>query len=237
MKLFLYICCIITQQCILYISNNSMSVTMNFSNILKFDAPIYLSKRTRVVAIIIAVSIAAVSWILTETYRPYIYANNIFDFHLADSLTNLLAVPACVCASISFSKKLDSKAVSYVAGTCLGLILYEFIGFTFDYYDMLATLISGVPTAIVLSYVIKKLQADAQFPHRIYHSDGAVSKARKEDTKYIDEDGQVFWIYEQYQSNLYEGPVYRGDDEKVYILDGTNLRDGSRFIEVERIYD
>ncbi len=216
---------------------------MNHLKLFKLDTSLLLSKRTRVIFFIISIALVAVSGILTKTYRPYIYANHIFDYHFADSFSDLFAVPAAACIFLALTKRVRHTAVYYGSVFGLGYVLYEFIGLTFDYYDMLAAVISGIITSIVLSYVFKQLRLasteddDLAYPFRIYHRDGTVTKALKVGTKYIDENGQVFWIYERYISNLYEGPVYKGDGHAVYILDGDNLRDGSNHIEVERIYD
>ncbi len=81
------------------------------------------------------------------TYRKYIYSNNLFDFHIADTLGNLVAMPAYVC--FYYAVKRNPKKLEYIIG--LGIItftLYECLGLfglngTFDFRDIIATFISG----------------------------------------------------------------------------------------------
>ena len=69
---------------------------------------------------------------------------------LRTSCTHLESrVYAALC--LALMSKLTHKAIVYVFGVCLGLILYECIGLTFDYKDILATLLSGIITTILLS--------------------------------------------------------------------------------------
>ena len=117
----------------------------------KLPHPIRLTKRNRVRFFIISISLVLVCVILNLTYRPFIYANHINDLYFADTFTNLLGVPASTCLCLALMSKLTHKAIVYVSGVCLGLILYECIGLTFDYKDILATLLSGIVTTILLS--------------------------------------------------------------------------------------
>ena len=117
----------------------------------KLPHPIRLTKRNRVRFFIISISLVLVCVILNLTYRPFIYANHINDLYFADTFTNLLGVPASTFLCLALMSKLTHKAIVYVSGVCLGLILYECIGLTFDYKDILATLLSGTITTIILS--------------------------------------------------------------------------------------
>lgn len=40
----------------------------------------------------ISISAVIIGQILTQTYRPFIYSNNIFDFGLADTIGSLVSV-------------------------------------------------------------------------------------------------------------------------------------------------
>ncbi|GHV09519.1 hypothetical protein FACS1894162_0250 [Bacteroidia bacterium] len=95
-----------------------------------------------IVAIISGLLIAFICFVLTNTYRPYIYANHINDFHFADTITNWLALPAGTLFFWGLHKGRYSfkKEILYAIG---GLIIYEFIGLTFDWYDIIATILSG----------------------------------------------------------------------------------------------
>ena len=122
---------------------------------MRLNKPIRLSKRERLACLFISIFLAVLAGVMSQTYRPYIYSHQLYDFHLADSLTNLFAVPAGVCLCIALAKELEYKAVGYVFAVCLGLVFYELIGLTFDYWDIVATLLSGGLTLIPLHIYIK----------------------------------------------------------------------------------
>lgn len=124
-----------------------MKIQYNF----KLSHPIRLTKRNRERHFIISIILVLICVILNLTYRPFIYANHINDLYFADTFTNLLGVPASTYLCLALMSKLTHKAIVYVSGVCLGLILYECIGLTFDYKDILATLLSGTITTIILS--------------------------------------------------------------------------------------
>lgn len=44
--------------------------------------------------IILGSSIGIAGLILSHTYRPYIYENHIYDFHIADTIGSIVCVPA-----------------------------------------------------------------------------------------------------------------------------------------------
>ena len=124
-----------------------MKIQYNF----KLSHPIRLTKRNRVRHFIVSLILVLICVILNLSYRPFIYANHINDLYFADTFTNLLGVPTSTCLCLALMSKLTHKAIVYVSGVCLGLILYECIGLTFDYKDILATLLSGIITTILLS--------------------------------------------------------------------------------------
>lgn len=89
--------------------------------------------------------------ILSNIYRPYIYENHIYDFHLADVIGNLVAVPSLVLLLLGLNRYTLLKAVLY--SVCVWII-YEILPMgVFDYYDLLATLISGLITYCALRYI------------------------------------------------------------------------------------
>lgn len=123
---------------------------------MRLQKPIPLSKKERIACLCTSLLLAAISGILSQTYRPYIYSHHLYDCHLADSLTNLFAVPAALCLCMAGCKKLKYKAFWNVFAVCLAFIIYEFIGLTFDYWDIAATLLSGALTLIPLHHFMKR---------------------------------------------------------------------------------
>jgi len=89
--------------------------------------------------------------LLLKIYRPYIYRNQLFDFHFADTITSFLSVPA---GSLLFWGVFQVKFIKCLTGSLLGFLIYEFIGLIFDWYDIVALLLSGGIT--YLAYIIYK---------------------------------------------------------------------------------
>ncbi len=84
-------------------------------------------------------------------YRPYIYSSDYFDFYIADTFPNFLAVPTIISFMHAFFKN-AIKGKRTVLHAFLGVILYEFLQiFTggFDFKDILSTIIG---TIIVLFF-------------------------------------------------------------------------------------
>ena len=133
------------------ITTSTYTFCMKIQYNYKLPHPIRLTKRNRVRFFIISISLVLVCVILNLTYRPFIYDNHINDLYFADTFTNLLGVPASTCLCLALTSKLTHKAIVYVSAICMGLILYECIGLTFDYKDILVTLLSGIVTTILLS--------------------------------------------------------------------------------------
>lgn len=113
------------------------------------------TKKQRMLLIAVSLCIGIVALIINSTYRPYIYSNHINDWHLADSFPNFLAVPACQFMMLGLSKNIKLQLHTQFITICSGLIFYEFIGLTFDYFDMAATIISGFIFFTIESISIK----------------------------------------------------------------------------------
>ena len=117
-----------------------------------------MSKKRKYLFISIAFFVLGI--ILSYTYRQYIYKNNIFDFHFADTIGNLVAVPSSVCFFLAISRK-DEKLEYLVGKIVLIYIGYEFLGLlgihgVFDWYDIIATIFSGIITYFILKRTMKE---------------------------------------------------------------------------------
>ncbi len=109
--------------------------------------------------IIVGIAIAIIGLILTHTYRPYIYENHIYDFHIADTIGSLVCVPSFTLFYYGFSNKYSIGKVVFI--TTVVYILYELPGLfnihgTFDFHDIIATTISGVCSYFILNASLKK---------------------------------------------------------------------------------
>ena len=118
--------------------------------------PIAWSKKQRAGFLLLAVLFVLCAALMNLWYRPYIYENNIFDFHVADSNSNFWAVPAVICFWLSVSKSTVSHLKYAPLYVSLGFVLYEFMGLTYDVYDLIATLISGCICFVVIWRMLKR---------------------------------------------------------------------------------
>jgi|GEM_PF-743403 len=116
----------------------------------RLETPYEFSRTVRIKMFSICMVLFVTCMVIQKTYRPYIYANGINDFHVADSFTDFFAVPVNILFFLPITGRSKYSINVIVIVSTIALILYEFIGLTFDYYDMLAAVISGILTAIVM---------------------------------------------------------------------------------------
>lgn len=111
---------------------------------------------SRLYKILFFVPVTAVAFLASTVYRPYIYENNIDDFHLADSLPSFFSVIATyslIDLYYTIRKKPFNKRFTLIA-LLVGGLIYESLQLLtggFDWYDMLALLLGF---AAVLLFII-----------------------------------------------------------------------------------
>ena len=108
--------------------------------------------------IISGVSVGIIGLILSHTYRPYIYENHIYDFHIADTIGSIVCVPAATLLFYGFTDKYYIGKLTLII--TLTYIFYELLGLlnihgTFDLYDIIAIIISGICTYFILNRCLK----------------------------------------------------------------------------------
>jgi hypothetical protein len=107
-------------------------------------------KLTKERIINLAVGLTAVliyEFIARPIYRPYIYRNNINDFHVADTIGNTLGTIATVFVLIGFIGKGRSQHIFLIKTITISVALYELahplLGKPVDPWDILATILTG----------------------------------------------------------------------------------------------
>ena len=105
--------------------------------------------RRRIIAFIIFVLAFVLTEIGRDIYRPYIYANDINDFGIANTIGNFLGAITIVFLTIAVGNSNYREGLLVIAIVTIGLILYEFsqpllAGSTFDFEDIIATLFGGI---------------------------------------------------------------------------------------------
>lgn len=90
-------------------------------------------------------------------YRPYVYAHDLFDFHIADTLGNTLGTVATVFILTGLFSSEKTKGKFLINLTVFSLVLYELahplLGKPIDPWDVAATLVTGV----ICLFVFKRL--------------------------------------------------------------------------------
>jgi hypothetical protein len=113
-------------------------------------------KFTRYKAINLAIGISSLliyEFIGRPVYRPYIYSNNINDFHFADTLGNTFGTLTTIFFLVALLSNDSTKGDYLIKLGTLSVVLFELahplLGKPIDIWDIMATIITGV-----LSYLI-----------------------------------------------------------------------------------
>lgn len=118
--------------------------------IIELRKEIYNWRFTKKRAVDLSVGISALlllEFVGRPIYRTYIYANEIYDFHIADTLGNTLGTIATVfffLAVIGREKKLDYFIINAVTiGVVLDELIHPLRGKPIDPWDIVATVLTG----------------------------------------------------------------------------------------------
>ena len=86
-------------------------------------------------------------FIARPIYRPYIYRNNINDFHVADTIGNSLGTIAAIFVSIAFLGETRMQHLLLIKIIAISVVLYEIahplLGKPIDPWDIVATILTG----------------------------------------------------------------------------------------------
>ena len=112
----------------------------------------------------ITFSIGISAYFLTEIarsfYRPYIYANDINDWVIADTIGNSLGTVTAIFMILTMSGRGTNWDWRLVGWVILGLLGYEMLNliFTnpFDINDVLATIVFGGNSAVIYARILAK---------------------------------------------------------------------------------
>ena len=93
-------------------------------------------------------------------YRPYIYANKIDDYFIADTIGNSFGTMTAIFIILTLSGKGTKKDWNIVVMIIAGLLFYELLNLTgktaIDINDMIATVIFGTLSALIYNFLLKK---------------------------------------------------------------------------------
>jgi hypothetical protein len=104
--------------------------------------------KERIINLTIGVTaILMYEFIARPVYRPYIYRNNIDDFHLADTIGNSLGTVAAVFVIIGFIGQGRTQHIFLIKLITISVTLYEIahplLGKPIDPWDIVATILTG----------------------------------------------------------------------------------------------
>jgi len=124
---------------------------------------------TRYKLINFSISLSAVlvyEFIGRRIYRPYIYANGINDFHVADTLGNSLGTIATIFFLVALFSNDVFKGKYLIKLVTFSVILYEvahpLLGKPIDIWDIVATVITGA-----ISYLVYNLIFNSRRPGNV----------------------------------------------------------------------
>lgn len=119
----------------------------------------WLSSKRRIINLIIGLSAVVIYEIARVTYRPFIYSNNINDFHIADTLGNSLGTIATVFVFLSVLGRTITDDKFLLRTVAIAVFVYELahplLGKPVDLWDLIATLVAGVLCEIIYKWVHK----------------------------------------------------------------------------------
>jgi hypothetical protein len=117
---------------------------------------------TRYKAINLIIGFAALlflEFVARAYYRPYIYSNNIFDFHIADTLGNSLGTIAGVFIFIGILTSNRQQGLSMALIVTIAFVVYEvghpLLGKPIDMWDVLATVVTGTMCYFIVGRIDK----------------------------------------------------------------------------------
>lgn len=90
-------------------------------------------------------------------YRPFIYQNNINDFHVADTLGNTLGTLATIFILIGIIGKGRIQHIFLIKTITISLVFYELLhpllGKPIDPWDVVATMLTGGLSLILYTFI------------------------------------------------------------------------------------
>lgn len=113
-------------------------------------------KKEKVRHLVIGCMMGLLALILSKTYRPFIYQNNIYDYHLADTIGSLFCVPSTSMVLYSFDKNnnyLYALILSFVVSVLFEIFSYPPHTGVYDRYDLTALIIGTL-----IAFTIYKLR-------------------------------------------------------------------------------
>lgn len=103
--------------------------------------------KRRVINMAIGITAVLLCEVARAYYRPFIYSNEINDFHIADTLGNSLGTVGTVFVFLSLLGRSNAQDHFLMRTTVISVLVYEvahpLLGKPIDPWDLIATMIAG----------------------------------------------------------------------------------------------
>ena len=132
---------------------------MSFKEFIYLDPPKEQKNKRRILFGVLLIIWVGLGLLLNFTYRPYIYSHHLNDFHIADTLGNIFAVPAAILFYYVINKTVKHTKLFVVILTWIIWLLYELVlSATFDWRDIVANTIMCLLSYPIMVLIEKKLK-------------------------------------------------------------------------------
>ena len=137
---------------------SEFSRTMSIRKLIFLDSPIEQSDKRRLVYFYGSLICFVLGLLLVITYRPFIYSNHINDWHIADTIGNIVAVPAAAFFFYAMHKSVRYTKLAILVQVFFIWCFYEVaLSQTFDWWDILATMIMCFVTYPILQVLENRI--------------------------------------------------------------------------------
>ena len=116
--------------------------------------------RERVINLLIGISAVLIyEFIARPIYRPYIYRNNINDFHVADTIGNSFGTIATIFVLIGIFGQGRAQHLFLMKTIIISIVLYEvahpLLGKPIDPWDIIATIFTGLLCFVCYRWILR----------------------------------------------------------------------------------
>ncbi len=115
--------------------------------VVKGEVASWLHSKRRIINMLIGLSAVLLYEVARAYYRPFVYAQAINDFHVADTLGNSFGTIATVFVFTSLLGRQRTQDYFFLRTVAIGVLVYELahplLGKPIDPWDVAATLIAG----------------------------------------------------------------------------------------------
>jgi len=130
---------------------------------MKTEITNWLSSKRRIINLLIGITAVLLYEVARVYYRPYIYSQDINDFHIVDTIGNSLGTMATVFVFTSLLGRDIAQDCFLIRTVTISVVVYEvahpLLGKPIDPWDMVATVLAGVFCELLYQLLHGQLQS------------------------------------------------------------------------------